>query len=78
MRDIERSVMAFLGDIPSDRPILLETELMQAGVLDSINLVRLIQYLEAEFGISIADEEIAPQIFASPASIAAFVASKTG
>lgn len=76
MEQIERSVMAFMSDIESDTPILLDTALMERGLLDSIGLVRLIQYLEAEFGISIADSEIAPEIFISPATIAAFVARK--
>jgi acyl carrier protein len=78
VEQIERQVMAFMAGIDADPPIALDTRLMEQGLLDSINLVRLIQYLETEFGISIADSEIGPAIFESPAAIAAFVAGKRG
>src|SRR5690349_3903920 len=51
--EIERQVMAFMARIDADPPIARDTRLMEQGLLDSINLVRLIQYLEAEFGITI-------------------------
>ena len=76
MRDIEHSVMDFLTDFPGGSSIGPETELMQAGILDSVGLVRLIMFLESEFRISIADSEIAPDSFASPAAITAFVKRK--
>jgi acyl carrier protein len=78
VEQIERQVMAFMAEIDADPPIALETRLMEQGLLDSINLVRLIQYLEAEFGITIPDSEVGPAIFASPAAIAGFVARKRG
>ena len=76
MKNIERQVMGFLADFPADQPIARDTELMEAGVLDSTGLVRLILFLESEFKIIINDHEIAPESFSSPAAIASFVESK--
>jgi acyl carrier protein len=78
VEQIEGRVMAFMAGIDADPPITLDTRLMEQGLLDSISLVQLIQYLETEFGIAIPDSEIGPAIFASPAAIAAFVARKQG
>jgi acyl carrier protein len=77
MRDVESSVMRFLAEIPTDRPIKPDTELMTLGVLDSTALVRLILFLESEFKITIFDTEITPESFATPRAIAAFITGKT-
>ena len=76
MSDVETAVMEFLAEIPTDRPISRETELMEQGILDSTSLVRLILFLESRFRILIDDSEIAPESFASVAAIGAFVQRK--
>jgi acyl carrier protein len=73
---IERTIMAYMDGLGAPVPILVDTGLLESGVLDSIELVRLIQYLEREFAISIADTEVGADIFASPRAIARFVAGK--
>jgi acyl carrier protein len=75
---IETAVMTYMDGLASPAPIARDTALLEAGVLDSIELVRLIQFLEREFSITIADTEVGADIFASPAAIAEFVARKLG
>jgi len=41
------------------------TSLIDAGVIDSLQLVRVVSFLEETFGVSVADEEIVPKNFES-------------
>jgi len=42
-----------------------DTSLIEAGVIDSLQLVRVVSFLEDTFGVSVADEEIVPKNFES-------------
>ncbi|MEV5837063.1 acyl carrier protein [Nocardia sp. NPDC052112] len=79
MNDIEQPIIEYIsgmvvetGGVPVDR----ETLLLQAGVLDSINLVKLVRFLEERFKISIPDTEIREDLFESPANLAAYVSQR--
>ena len=77
MSETRQAVMKFLVDLcPNDhlRAALTEdTELMEAGILDSFGVVRLIQFMEDEFGIRIPDSDIGPALFASAGAISTYV-----
>ena len=49
---------------------------MENGVLDSMNVMELVVFLEQQFGIQVADHEIIPDNFDSIRQMAAFVQSK--
>ena len=53
-----------------------ESSLMEHGVLDSLGVLELIAFLESEFGIKVADEEILPENFDSVNGISRFVINK--
>jgi D-alanine--poly(phosphoribitol) ligase subunit 2 len=53
-----------------------DTALMENGILDSTGLVQLIMFLESTFGIVVTDSDVAPETFATPNAIAAFVEAK--
>lgn len=53
-----------------------ETNLFEAGVLDSFGLIELVKFLEKEFSISIEDEEIASPALASLAGMTSLVERK--
>lgn len=53
-----------------------ETQLLESGLLDSINLVRLVQFLEEQFAIRIPDTDLGAELFATPATIAAYVETR--
>jgi acyl carrier protein len=53
-----------------------EASLFRSGILDSFGLLKLLNYVEATFGIVIDDEDVAPEHFGSLDAIAGYVTSK--
>lgn len=80
LSDIENKILAHLQQVVNEsgqtEQVTSNTELLGLGLLDSIGLVGLIGFIEENFGIQLSDDEIAPELFESPGSIAAFVQSK--
>jgi acyl carrier protein len=64
----------FLVDFDED--VTPDTDLFKAGVMDSFGYLQLMDYLETEFDVKIASEEILANVFVSLATIDAFVAEK--
>ena len=53
-------------------------DLVATGVVDSLALLELIEWIQSEFGIAVLDIDISPEDFASVGAISRFVAtSKT-
>lgn len=52
--------------------------LIAGGVIDSTGILELVSFLETEFEIEIADEELVPENLDSIAQIKAFVSGKLG
>ncbi len=52
-----------------------DTDLLQAGLLDSLTLVQLLVEVEAEFGVEIPLDDFDPDEFRTAESIARFVAA---
>lgn len=50
--------------------------LLDSGVIDSTGVLEVIAYLERDFGVTVADDEIAPENLDSIERIAAYVARK--
>lgn len=57
------------NELEDDRPLL-------EGLLDSVNLFRLVAFLEEEFSVVIEDDELTPQNLGSLSSIARFLEAK--
>jgi acyl carrier protein len=58
-----------------DQAIEHTMNLIENGVIDSMTLLRLVSFLESQYGIEIPDEDIVPDHFRSLASIEAFLSS---
>jgi acyl carrier protein len=54
-----------------------DTNLIERGIVDSMSLVRLIGFLEEEYGIRVQDQEIVPEHFSSLRKITAFIAHRS-
>jgi acyl carrier protein len=54
----------------------VETSLLDSGLIDSTGIFELVSFLEGEFGIQVADEEIVPENFETVRRIATFVDGK--
>ncbi|CAN5723990.1 acyl carrier protein [soil metagenome] len=52
-------------------------ELIDNGVLTSLQTVELVMFMEQEFGITVEDDELNEENFATVSSIAELVASKS-
>lgn len=53
-----------------------DASLLDAGIVDSTGVLEVVNFLETEFGVSVADNEIVPENVDSIARIAAFVDRK--
>jgi acyl carrier protein len=67
---IKHFPLAHKRNIRNDDPLLI------SGIIDSLGVLEIISYLEKEFKISVADEELVPENFHTIESIAAFVQQK--
>jgi acyl carrier protein len=52
------------------------TSFIDRGVIDSTGVLELVTFVEAEYGVAVADEEIVPANFDSISALAGFVARK--
>ena len=50
--------------------------LLEGGIIDSLAVLDLVAYLETQFNITLADDDLVPETFQSLASLAAFVEAK--
>lgn len=62
-----------LEQLPGD-----EDSLMASGVVDSTGILELVEFIESDLGVQVADHETLPQNLDSIANIDAFVTRKRG
>ena len=53
-----------------------DDSLLERGIMDSTGVLELVAFLETEFGVKVADEELVPENLDSVSRIAAFIGSK--
>lgn len=75
MDAVEQSIMAHISQVAAGSPVTVtkDTGLLDSGLLDSINLVGLIQFIEEKFSIRIPDSDIGAELFESPATLIDYV-----
>ena len=56
-------------DLSSDEPLL------GSGIVDSLGIMRLVSYIEEEFGVEVPEEQLVPEHFRSVTAVAQFVDS---
>ena len=77
---VEARVRAFLSKQLNlrDAPIERDTELVTTGLLDSMDVVRLVAHLERTLGITIPDGDIDVDHFDSIAKISSYLEARLG
>jgi acyl carrier protein len=50
-----------------------DTALLELGILDSLSMVNLLSYLEVNLGVKVPEDQILPENFATPLTIAQMV-----
>lgn len=80
MSAVEQSIMAHIAEVAAGSSVTItrETGLLESGLLDSINLVGLIQFIEEKFSIQIPDTDIGAELFETPASVISYVQRRIG
>jgi acyl carrier protein len=59
-------------------PVGLDDQLLVEGIIDSMGVMQLVSFVEEQLGVSVDDEEIVPENFASLRALARLVAAKQG
>lgn len=73
---IERFVLDELLYGGGPAKLELDDELISSGLLDSMALLRLIVFIEEQFGVSVEDGDLMPENFQSISLIKTYVESK--
>ena len=68
-RFIDEEVLLGEGSVADDQDLL-------GGVLDSLALLQFVEYIEGEFGIEVADEDMVPDNFRSIDAVDRYVTSR--
>lgn len=81
LNGIEQSVLTFIHDellFDTDEEVGPEDELLLDGIIDSLGAIRLVGYVEAEWGVSVPPQDVTVENFGSVAQIAGYVRSLVG
>lgn len=74
MNDIEQVVIDYLKSRSVNRAtsgaLNSDTRLMEAGILDSLGLMSLLNHVEQAYGFTVPDDEFVPENFETPRTIA--------
>ncbi|MDH3285095.1 MAG: acyl carrier protein [Acidobacteriota bacterium] len=65
------------GDAP-DTQIDVNTPLLESGLLDSIQIVNLVDFLESKFGVKVEDEDLVAENFESVQSVLGLIEQGQG
>ena len=79
MQILEKLEKIFFTEIAVDlgkKSLVPDEDLLEQGILDSIGIMKLIVFIEGNFGIQVEDEEIIPENFQSLNSMVAFIGQK--
>ncbi len=80
MDDVRASVKAYLrAELDAAKlgtQLDDDTKLIESGIIDSLGIMKLLQYLEESFSIHIGDDELRPENFETPGIIASLVEKK--
>jgi acyl carrier protein len=55
--------------------VTAETSLLSTNILDSLDFLGLVEFLQQKYGVEIDEEDMSPDNFESPSSVANLVAS---
>jgi acyl carrier protein len=79
MESIEDKVRKYIADnilFTNNYPYTDDTSFLENGVVDSMNVMELVAYVEDSFGVDVADSEIVPANFDSVKNLCGYLHSK--
>lgn len=80
MEDIKKEIRSYISNnilfSKDTYPYPDTTSLLEEGVIDSMNVLELVMFVETNYGFSVDDQEIIPANFDSVANMAAYIERK--
>ncbi len=82
MNDVEKMIRKYIAEnilfSGHDYPHPDNTSFLDEGIVDSMNVLELVMFVEQEFGVTVADQDIVPDNFDSVAKLANYVRRQLG
>ena len=76
--EIQQKIVGFLVSATGQSSIDGDTELQESGIIDSLMMMDLLVFVETEFGVRLDFEDLTPDAFHSPATIARLIERRKG
>jgi acyl carrier protein len=73
LKDIEKALLTEIAVGLDKKSLSPDEDLLEQGIIDSLGLMKLVDFMEKNFGIKIIDEDIVPDNFQSLSSMARLV-----
>ncbi len=70
-------VSQFMYDQPNAK-LSPEDDLLNQGIVDSMGILQIVNFLEEKFGVTVSDEEITPENFRSLGTLTDLIMQKRG
>lgn len=65
LEDIEKALLTEIAVGLDKKSLGPDEDLLEQGIIDSLGLIKLVDFMEKNFGIKIVDEDIVPENFQS-------------
>ncbi len=80
MAEVEPKIRAYIAEnilfSKNGYPHADEVSFLENGIIDSMNVLELVVFVEENFGVTVDDQEVIPENFDSVARLAEFVRKK--
>ena len=76
LKDLEKAVITEVAADIGKQTLEPDEDLLEQGIIDSLGLMKLIEYIEKAYSIKVNDEEIVPENFQNLNVMTRFVQEK--
>ncbi|QDT45004.1 Aminoacyl carrier protein 2 [Gimesia alba] len=73
---IQNQVTDFLRSVTGQQDLTASTDLLDSGLLDSLTMMDLLVFVESEFHLRLEFQDIKPELFKNPETIANLIANR--
>jgi acyl carrier protein len=76
-KNLENFILSEIAADCGKQSLAPDDDLLEQGIIDSMGILKLVTFLEKDYGIQVMDEDIIPENFQNLTSIVKFVELKT-
>lgn len=76
--EIQERLVTFLATSTGQTSINVDTELQESGIIDSLLMMDLLVFVETEFGVRLDFQDLTPDAFRSPSTVARLIGERIG